>query len=107
MTIHEALSHLGLPVCHPPYKGGEEKYICYQNLGQVGQIYAESKEAETGMSWIVELISPAYDSEFIRQSKEALEASGYVVLIDGSAYNDEKSCCQVTLIAEIEGDDIG
>ena len=107
MTVYDALQPLGLPVCHPPYKGGEEKYICYQNLGQVGQIYAESKEAETAMSWIVELISPAYDAAFVRQSKSTLEAAGYIVLIDGSVYNDEKSCCQVTLIVEIEGDNLG
>lgn len=107
MTIYEALQPLGLPVCHPPYKGGALKYICYQMLGQTGQIYAESKEAATAMSWIVELVSPAYDANFVRQAKIALEASGHIVTIDGSAYNDNKSCCQVTLIAEIEGDSFG
>ncbi len=107
MTIHEALLPLGLPVCHPPYKGGASKYICYQNLGQIGEIYAESREAATAMSWIVELISPAYDAEFIRQAKAALQDAGYIVTIDGSVYNNDKSCCQVTLLAEIEGDDLG
>lgn len=107
MTIHEALQPLGLPVCHPPYKGNEPKYICYQILGQIGQIYAESREAETAMSWVLELISPVYDPAFVRQTKAALEAAGYIVTIDGSIYNSDKSCCQVTLIAEIEDDDIG
>ena len=36
MMIYEALEDLGVPVCHPPYKGGEETYITYQLLGQSG-----------------------------------------------------------------------
>ena len=47
MMIYEALADLGVPVCHPPYKGGEETYITYQLLGQSGQLYAEGGEAET------------------------------------------------------------
>ena len=49
MMIYEALSSLGVPVCHPPYKGAEETYITYQLLGQSGQFYAEGGEAETGV----------------------------------------------------------
>ena len=49
MMIYEALSSLGVPVCHPPYKGAEETYITYQLLGQSGQLYAEGGEAETGV----------------------------------------------------------
>jgi hypothetical protein len=32
MMIYEALADLGVPVCHPPYKGAEETYITYQLL---------------------------------------------------------------------------
>ena len=30
MMIYEALSSLGVPVCHPPYKGAEGTYITDQ-----------------------------------------------------------------------------
>ena len=44
MMIYEALADIGVPVCHPPYKGAEETYITYQLLGQSGQIYAEGRK---------------------------------------------------------------
>ena len=63
MMIYEALADLGVPVCHPPYKGGEETYITYQLLGQSGQIYAEGGEAETGVQYAVSIFAEGFAAE--------------------------------------------
>ena len=60
MMIYEALSSLGVPVCHPPYKGAEETYITYQLLGQSGQLYAEGGEAETGVQYAVSIFAEGF-----------------------------------------------
>lgn len=69
MMIYEALADLGVPVCHPPYKGGEETYITYQLLGQSGQIYAEGGEAETGVQYAVSIFAEGFAAGLLKRVK--------------------------------------
>ena len=103
MMIYEALADLGVPVCHPPYKGGEETYITYQLLGQSGQLYAEGGEAETGVQYAVSIFADRFDSGLLTRTKDALEAAGYIATVDMETYDKETGRTQIALIAETEG----
>lgn len=107
MMIYEALSSLGVPVCHPPYKGGEETYVTYQLLGQSGQIYAEGGEAETGVQYAVSIFADRFAAGLLTRAKDALEAAGYIVTVDMETYDKETGRTQIALIAETEGAEYG
>lgn len=107
MMIYEALADLGVPVCHPPYKGAEETYITYQLLGQSGQIYAEGSEAETGVQYAVSIFAGGFAARLLRSVKTALEAAGYIVTVDMETYDKETSRTQIAIIAECEGAEYG
>ena len=107
MMIYEALADLGVPVCHPPYKGGEETYITYQLLGQSGQIYAEGGEAETGVQYAVSIFAEGFADGLLKRVKAALEAAGYIATVDMETYDKETGRTQIALIAETEGAEYG
>ena len=107
MMIYEALSSLGVPVCHPPYKGAEKTYITYQLLGQSGQIYAEGGEAETGVQYAVSIFAEGFAAELLKRVKAALETAGYITTIDMETYDKETGRTQIALIAEKEGAEYG
>lgn len=103
MMIYEALVDIGVPVCHPPYKGAEETYITYQLLGQSGQIYAEGREAETGAAYAVSIFAEGFAADLLRRTKAALEIAGYIVTVDMESYDKDTGRTQIALIAEMEG----
>ena len=103
MTIYEALDGIGVPVCHPPYKGAEETYITYQLLGQSGQLYAEGTEAETAVQYAVSIFAEGFAAGLLTRAKAALEAAGYIVTVDMGTYDKETGRTQIALIAETEG----
>lgn len=103
MMIYEALADLGVPVCHPPYKGAEETYITYQLLGQSGQIYAEGREAETGAAFAVSIFATGFAEDLLRRTKAALESAGYIVTVDMESYDKDTGRTQIALVAETEG----
>lgn len=105
--IYEALEGLGLPVCHPPYKGAEQSYITYQLLGQSGQIYAEGREAETGAMYAVSIFAEGFDAEILNRAKAALEAAGYIATVDMETYDRETGRTQIALLAECVGAEYG
>ena len=90
MMIYEALSSLGVPVCHPPYKGAEETYITYQLLGQSGQLYAEGGEAETGVQYAVSIFAEGFAAGLLKRAKAALEAAGDAVHLVGVVAAEER-----------------
>jgi len=106
-TIAEALAGIGLPCCHPPYRGKEPAYITYSLLGQGGQIYAEGREAETGVIYAVEVFSPGHSTELLLKIKAALEAAGYVVTVEMETYDHDTDRHQMSLTAIIEGAEYG
>lgn len=107
MMIYEALADLGIPVCHPPYKGAEETYITYQLLGQSGQLYAEGGEAETGVQYAVSIFAEGFAADLLKRTKAALEAAGYIATVDMENYDKETGRTQIAIIAECEGTEYG
>lgn len=105
--IYEALEGLGLPVCHPPYKGAEQSYITYQLLGQSGQIYAEGREAETGAMYAVSIFAEGFNAGILSRAKAALEAAGYIATVDMETYDRETGRTQIALLAECVGAEYG
>lgn len=103
MTIYEALDGIGVPVCHPPYKGAEETYVTYQLLGQSGQLYAEGREAETAVQYAVSIFAGGFAAQLVRSVKTALERAGYIVSVDMESYDKETGRTQIALVAETEG----
>ena len=103
MMIYEALDGIGVPVCHPPYKGAEETYITYQLLGQSGQLYAEGCEAETAVQYAVSIFAEGFAAGLLTRVKAALERAGYIVSVDMETYDKETERTQIALIAETEG----
>lgn len=107
MKIYEALAGINVPVCHPPYRGASTTYITYQLLGQVGQLYAEGCEAETGVQYAVSLFAEGFVADLLAQVKAALEAGGYIVSVDMEMYDADTGRTQVALLAECEGAEYG
>lgn len=103
MKIYEALEKLNVPVCHPPYKGNAETYITYQFMGQGARLFAEGREAETAVQYIISLYAEGFAEELLREVKAALEEAGYIVEVDLERYDEETGRTQIALIAESEG----
>ena len=104
MTIPDALAGLGCPVCHPPYRGGESRYVTYQLLGQASMLYAEGKEQETSVQYAVNTYAPEADALALAlQVKAALEDAGYIVQIDIEFYESAVRLHRFVLTAAIEG----
>ena len=107
MMIYEALSSLGVPVCHPPYKGGEETYATYELVGESGQLFAEGGEDETGVQYAVSIFADRFDAGLLTRAKAALEAAGYIVTVDMETYDKQTGRTQIAIIAECEGAEYG
>jgi len=103
MMIYEALEGLGVPVCHPPYMGSEDTYITYQILGQEGQIYAEGNEAETAVSYAVNIFAGAFSGALLEAVLTALREEGYIATVEMETYDKETAQTQISITATIEG----
>lgn len=103
MTIYEALAGTGLPCSHPPYTGTGDAWITCELLGQFGTIYAEGREAETAVTYVVNLYCRGQYALTLRRVKAALEAAGWVVTVDNEFYEEQLRARRVVLTAEIEG----
>lgn len=107
MTIDKALSGLGIPVSHPPYRGQETEYITFQIMGQESVLYAEGKEQETAMRYSVDLYTSQPFKTMIPKIKAALEAAGYIMVVDQEIYESETKHWHVAMSAVCEGADYG
>lgn len=101
MEISKALSALGIPVCHPPYSGGEHTFVTYQLMGQSGTMYAESREAETGMGYSVDLYTDGEYVTLIHSIKSALEDAGYSCVVDQEIYEQNTGLRHIAMSATI------
>lgn len=99
MEINKALAPLGIPVCHPPYSGGERTYVTYQLMGQSGTFYAESQEAETGMGYSVDLYTEGDYVAVIHDIKAALEDAGYSCVVDQEIYEQNTGLRHIAMSA--------
>lgn len=107
MTIAKALEPTGIPCCHPPYPGSADVYVTYTMLGQSGMLYAEGKEQETAVTYVVNLYVTGSYVEPLRQVKAALVDAGYIATIETEYYEDAIKKRHVVLTAEIQGDVYG
>lgn len=104
MTIEEALRGVPYPVCHPPYRGSEPKYVTFRLLGQSSILYAESRESETAVRYMLNLWG-AHNAVFdmLREIKPMLESAGYIVAIDAELYDADARLHCIVLDAQCEG----
>lgn len=86
MEISKALEPLGIPVTHPPYSGSAETFVTYQLMGQVGAVFAESQEAETGMTFSVDLYTKGEYEQLVKDIKTLSAAAGYICTVDQEIY---------------------
>lgn len=107
MKIYEALELVGVPVCHPPYKGDADTYITYQLLGQDSMLYAEGKEQETAVTYAVNIFAEKFTAGIIALTKLALETAGYIATVETEVYDGTAGKTQVSMIATKEGAEYG
>ena len=107
MEINKALEPLGIPVCHPPYSGAARTFLTYQYMGQAGNFYAESREAETGASFALDLFTDGEYMQLIRDIKALAEAANYTCVVDQEMYEQDTGlrhiAMTVTAAEEIYG----
>lgn len=98
---------VAIPCAPVRYTGTAPSYVLYSLLGQLGEIYAEGKEAETGVGWAVDCYSPGRSAALMLAVKERLEAAGWIVTVDMEHYDHDTDRFQSSLVAQIEGADYG
>lgn len=104
MTIAEILDGVDYPVCHPPYRGSESRYITYQLIGQTGVLYAEGQEAETGVRHMITLWGSHSDVYIMLVDvKRRLETAGCSVVVDAEFYDDDARLHRIVLDVVREG----
>lgn len=105
MTIEEALAGLSYPVCHPPYRGGEPKYVTFQLLGQFGTLYADDAEAETSVQYMLHLWARDGRELYVmlHEVRAALEAADWIVAVDTQIYDPDSRMHRLVLSASAAG----
>ena len=105
MTIEEALRGVPYPVCHPPYRGSESRYVTFQLLGQFGMLYADDAEAETAVQYMLHLW--AHDGRelyvMLHEVRASLEAADWIVTVDTQIYDQESRMHRLVLNASAVG----
>ena len=107
MTIAEALASTGIRCSRPPFPYSDDTYVTYTLLGQSGMLYAEGREQETAVTYVVNLYASDNFLASMRKVKAALEAAGYIVTIDTEYYEDAIKKRHIVMTAEIQGDVYG
>ena len=107
MSIRTVLSTAGVPVRRPDYKGNDAQYITYQMVGQVGTIYAESTEAETGTEFWVNIWSKTDWTALVTLVKQTLLAARYRVTVEAEYFEKESGYYRVILTAALIGANYG
>ena len=78
-TVLEAA--VSVPVKRPDFKGNPDQYITYHLLGNVGTIYAEGVEAETGTRFSVDIWSKIDYVDLLVAVKTALQNARYTCTV--------------------------
>lgn len=107
MTIAEALASTGIRCSRPPFPYNDDTYVTYTLLGQSGMLYAEGREQETAVTYVVNLYVSDNFLASMRKVKAALETAGYIVTIDTEYYEDAIKKRHIVMTAEIQGDIYG
>lgn len=107
MTIAEALASTGIRCSRPPFPYNDDTYVTYTLMGQSGMLYAEGREQETAVTYVVNLYASDNFLASMRKVKSALEVAGYIVTIDTEYYEDAIKKRHIVMTAEIQGDVYG
>lgn len=107
MTIAEALASTGIRCSRPPFPYNDETYVTYTMLGQSGMLYAEGKEQETAVTYVVNLYTTNAFIAPLVKVKDALQKAGYIVTIETEYYEDAIKKRHIVMTAEIQGDVYG
>lgn len=92
MEISKVLEPLGIPVCHPPYSGSEDTFVTYQLMGQMGTVFAEGQEAETGVAFSVDLYTTSGSmetQEILQTIKMLLNGAAYICTVDMETFEKD------------------
>lgn len=104
MEISKVLEPLGIPVTHPPYSGSAETFVTYQLVGQVGVLYAEGQEKETGVMYSVDFYTEKtpFTSDIL-EIKRLLSAAGWNSTINAEIYEKETGKHHIAMSATHAG----
>lgn len=103
-TIQEALENIDYPVCHPPYRGGDTKFVTFQLIGQDTILFAEGKEKETSVSYAVNVYCGSADiMKMTLDVKDALQYAGYIVTIEPETFEKEAGLHRIMMTAKAVG----
>ncbi len=107
-TLKQILSSaLDIPVERPSYRGNAPKYIIYHVIGQSGTIYAEGREAETGVSFALDLYSDGSYLDILRKIQTALWDAGIASTVEMEDYDNDTEYYHVAMIARRVGANYG
>ena len=101
MEISKALEPMGIPVCHPPYSGSEDTFVTYQLMGQMGTVFAEGQEAETGVTFSVDLYTTGEYEQLVQEIKNLTAAAGYICVVDQEMYESDTKRRHIAMTATI------
>ena len=109
MTISEALKNIGMPAGPPPYRGNAVPYVTWQLIGQVGTIYAEGAEAETGVSFSVDIYDETREGcvAAMLTVKAALAAGGWLAQAETEYWEKDVDRYHIVLTALTVGAEYG
>lgn len=99
MTIAEILKDK-YTVCHPPYMGNERTYVTYQCMGQIGTLYADGVEKETGVMYAVDYYTnnPPFKTA-VDDIKNKLAAAGWNCSVDTEIYETDTGLYHIAMTA--------
>lgn len=98
--IKNALEKLDYPVCHAAYRGKERKFLLYEFLGQDVQVFAESREAETSVSWSLDLYTDQVPlTQDLDKIKSLLEGNNIRCRVDAVTHDQNLDLQHAALTA--------
>lgn len=99
MTIAEILKDK-YTVCHPPYMGNERTYVTYQCMGQIGTLYAEGTEKETGVMYAVDYYTDTPPFKIaIEDIKTRFAAAGWNCAVEAEIYEADTGLYHIAMTA--------
>lgn len=109
MSISEALKNIGMPEGPPPYRGNAVRYVTWQLIGQVGTLYAEGAEAETGVSYSVDVYAETRAGcvTAMLTVKAALAAAGWLAQAETEYWEKDIDRYHIVLTAQAVGAEYG
>ena len=108
LTIKEIFAPaLGIPVERAAYRGDAPAYLLYSCLGQDGTIYADGKEAETGVMFALELYSRGNWLPILTLIRQTAEANDMIVVVEADTREADTGLYHLSMTLYRVGADYG